>query len=481
MQEIQAGSDSGRPRYVSVCLFVPSLGGARDSVLTRTIELLVKHARVTVVSPLSGEDFQAEITGLGAELFVMPTQQTGMAKAWVYSRAKNALRQFGFMTIAERASVSTPLIEQARLKKQRPFYSALRRGTWRLFGKRQWSIGLLEKTKAWGATTTEARRKEAELNLSSFDVVVCYDLFNPAIEPLISIARKSPVVRIGVLQSWDNLSSKGILPMHFDRLLVWNRQMKEEVTTYYTEYSRSQVTIIGGLMFDVLQKSGTDTRETFHRQLGIEDKNQKLITFLLGFPDIFPSIYEHIRMVEEGLRDKPEMRLVVRTQPGARSAPVSHFLKQFDGRIVTDDAATRAVGSWRAFKRELEWYNILLTHSDLVINYTSTTSIDAARLDKPNVAIAFDLPDQLPYDQSMRRYVDRTHYQWLVELEGIKLCLRPEEFWSSFDAALESPERNAVNRRKVAELGGPLDGLAGHRAAEAILATLDPSLIGAIA
>jgi hypothetical protein len=46
--------------------------------------------------------------------------------------------------------------------------------------------------------------------------------------PLIRAVIKAGIPTLGVVASWDNLTSKGLLLPKVDRLLVWNDAMREE-------------------------------------------------------------------------------------------------------------------------------------------------------------------------------------------------------------------------------------------------------------
>lgn len=110
-----------------------------------------------------------------------------------------------------------------------------------------------------------------------------------------------------------------------------------------------------------------------------------------------------------------------------------------------------------------------MAHAEGCINIASTTSLDAAILDRPVIGIQFQAEKDAPTEILYEEY-DADHYYPLVESGGLRLAHTWPELMSLMCQAITEPERDKENRaRMVAQECGSVDGRAAERVTEALL------------
>jgi hypothetical protein len=278
-----------------------------------------------------------------------------------------------------------------------------------------------------------------------------------------ALAEKVPSVLL--VSSWDNLTSKGVMPGDVDRLVVWNEIMAREARELHG--FRDEQIFIGGVpQFDAyMDRPRLPDRAELFRRLGA-DPNKGLLTFALGFRAMAPHEWEVVELLWEAMKKGQlarECQLVIRTHPrdtpefppALRGQPGVFFDVPGQSSVFDDRDPT-----WD----DLRYLGALMWHSDVLINTASTTAIDAAVFDTPVVCAGFDGRATLPYRQSVRRFFDFTHFSKLLSTGGARVATSLEELVAATNAYLLDPSLDRQGRaRLVAQQCGPLDGRAGAR------------------
>ena len=114
-----------------------------------------------------------------------------------------------------------------------------------------------------------------------------------------------------------------------------------------------------------------------------------------------------------------------------------------------------------------------MAHSDVVVNFASTTTVEAAIFDTPVVNIGFDDTPALPLPLSIGRYYQFEHYQPVVETGAARIAESVDDLVQAVRGYLANPDADAAGRRElVNRCCTHTDGLAGVRAARWVLNTL---------
>jgi CDP-glycerol glycerophosphotransferase (TagB/SpsB family) len=120
-------------------------------------------------------------------------------------------------------------------------------------------------------------------------------------------------------------------------------------------------------------------------------------------------------------------------------------------------------------KQIVEWINTF-RHADVVVNLSSTVTVDAAIFDKPVVNLDYD-PDPSRSDQILIKEINHewNHFKPIAESGGVWLVNNIEEMVDAIKTYLKHPELHKAKRKWIADyVCGYLDGNCGDRIARAI-------------
>ncbi|RJQ36775.1 hypothetical protein C4552_02700 [Candidatus Parcubacteria bacterium] len=301
------------------------------------------------------------------------------------------------------------------------------------------------------------------------DLLFATDVYAPEDVSLMRFARRRGVRVLGMVRSWDNVTSKTLLQYIPEDLVVNAERVRDEIIRY-GDMPAERIAIVGIPHYDHYTNTVERTpREEFLRRLGL-DPTKKTILFtppadryLQGDP-VAPIILD-------ALADLPAQVLVRMPVVGksdfAGKAPPANAV--FDAPANSADFVD--VHLDRAADRHLA---DSLAASDLVITWASTMIIDAAVFNKPIILVGFDASPR-PYGRSIRQYYDYEHQRHIIDTGGVRLVQKPEELRAWVRRYLTDPREDEAARQVIIrEHCYRLDGRAGERLAERIATALDP-------
>lgn len=295
------------------------------------------------------------------------------------------------------------------------------------------------------------------------DLLFATDIYTLEDVKLMRLARHRGVHSVGMVRSWDNVTSK-TLPMHIpDRVLVNGPRIRDELARY-GDVPQDRITIVGVPHYDQYRPEASTPRAEFLRQLGF-DPARPLVLFAT------PSDH-YLRdnlvspLVVEALGESG-VQVLVRPPLVGRSG--------LEGRALPENVRLDDPGDFgdfvnihmsRASDRHLA---DSLNAADVVVTWASTMIVDAAVFGKPVILVGFD-DGPRPYHTGIRRYYDYEHHRAILSSGGVRLAASPAELreWVlryASDPALDRGGRERI----IAELCGPLDGRAGERLASCLL------------
>jgi hypothetical protein len=295
--------------------------------------------------------------------------------------------------------------------------------------------------------------------------------------PLLKRARAAGVPAMAIDTSWDNFTR--LEPIRrVDRLAVWNTTMRRQAIELHG-YPREAIDVCGVPQFDIYADPGLRSpREAFMRRIG-GDPGRRLIT-LATSPPLF---YREHGMLVDVIQDAQKReafgvptQLLIRPHPADPVAPYERHAEL--DHVVLDRPFRPSVAAFGGMTVDVMRADRLhladtLVHSDVVVNVSSTVTVEACVFDRPTINVVFDGVEQRPYIESARRLVDYDHYRDIVRAGGVRLARSPHELIDQIRHYLRHPESDRAGRaRVVAEQCGVIDGRAGERLARAILARL---------
>ena len=216
------------------------------------------------------------------------------------------------------------------------------------------------------------------------DLVFCISRVNIA-------ARQTEVVKAAAVlgtptgiavYSWDNLSNKGVLHVHPDRLFVWNEIQVREAAELH-DIARARVAVTGAPRFDaVFAGAPSAERADLLEELGLDPARATLL-YLGSSSFVAPEEPEFITgwiaalraSVDERIR---EANVIVRPHPGAVDKPSWAEWRPSAERVALPPPVLRT--------RDQDLFN-QLSVSDVVVGLNTSAEIEAAILDKPVLTV----------------------------------------------------------------------------------------------
>ena len=216
------------------------------------------------------------------------------------------------------------------------------------------------------------------------DLVLCISRINFAARQTEVIkAAKSLGLPTGlVVYSWDNLSSKGLVHEHPDRLFVWNELQAGEAERLHG-IDRRQVAVTGAVRFDpVFDSVPSAGRDELRGELGL-DAGRTTLLWLGSSAFVSPCEPDFVTEWVAALRASGDERIreanvIVRPHPGTADDPVWTSWMPPDARVVVPPAVVR--------KRAQDLFD-QLSASDAVVSLNTSAEIEAAIVGRPVLTV----------------------------------------------------------------------------------------------
>lgn len=298
-------------------------------------------------------------------------------------------------------------------------------------------------------------------------LVFSTDLYEFLDVKLIFAAKQRGIRTVGMVRSWDNVTSKTLLLAIPDHVAVNAERIREELIRY-GDVRAELITIVGVPHYDhYLNERERTPRADFLRRFGF-DPAKKLILFtppsdryLQGDP-VAPIILDVLASINAQVLVR--LPLVGKSEPEGYRLPPNAVL---DAPSNSPDFVNVHLDG----KADRHLADSIYT-SDLVITWASTMIVDAAVFDKPIILVGFDASPR-PYGRSVQQYYDYDHQRRIIATGGCRLVKNREELVRTVREYLNHPERDrdgrAVIRREYCD---GLDGKAGERLAKLLLGEL---------
>lgn len=288
-------------------------------------------------------------------------------------------------------------------------------------------------------------------------------------------AQKRGIKTACLIHSWDNPSTKGPFRMLPDKLIVWNRILKEEVLKYHN-YPGKDIYVSGIPQFDIYyDKSKFVSKEVYFNRHGL-DINKKLLTYATSTRGLVPFSHDIVEILYSAMKGNSftqPCQLLIRLHPRDDLERYDKFKGLQDVLIQSPGRQANIPDKWHPTEDDMLKLAETMHYSDVLINIASTIAIDAIALDTPVIGVAFDGNGSKSYELSCKRYYDYNHYKNIVALKGLKIAYSKKEFIRQINNYLLDPSLDAEGRKRIRqEQCWKLDGKAGERIAKHLLAYL---------
>lgn len=463
----------------TIFLSIPYGMSTRNILRSEAFRILRERFRIVILSPLYKDgNFNKEFGGEQVIIKNLPKKFTILFKGYRY--LLDIIEGYYF---TRKTKIETLVILEQCLKQQKPVVYFYRKLIGVLLGSNSVLLKTLQQLQI-----VLAKNKYYEKLFNEFSPCFVFLTHSLALEefPLAFYAKQDGTPLVTMIHSWDNITAKSglrmvtsnkpgrMLPVKFDKVIVWNKIIQQELIDYY-DYRPEDIFISSIPQFDFYFNSNIVSREKFFEKIGAKPE-KKLILYAAGSLFILPKQEEIIGILIKAIKENKFIKpcqLLIRTHPGTNMDEwKERFCKNsnvlFD-RASISNAAGRYSKGWQNSSDEQSHLAEILYHSDVTINVTSTLSLDAAVFDKPIICIGFDGHKNRPYYDSILKHYDFTHYKSIMQTGGIRLSKNPDELIEHINMYLENPTLDAEGRKRIREQQCYyLDGKAGERIANFI-------------
>jgi hypothetical protein len=294
----------------------------------------------------------------------------------------------------------------------------------------------------------------------------------------IAAAKSLGVPSLAFITSWDNITTKSRMIYQYDGYIVWSEQMKKELHQFYPQSRNRPVTVVGAPQYDVFRQPQYHiSRQSFLNLYGL-DIAKPVILYCLGSPNMIREDYGALQFVER-IADHEVLskaQVIVRAHPGHLENGLTELEKlrrRFPLVVIQGPHRHWQKFPFQGEEAIIEWVNTV-RHADVVINLSSTVSIDAAVFDRPIINLDFD-PEPGSPNQRMVKEVNRAwnHFSPIAQSGGIWMVSSIDEMIAAAATYLKSPELHGERRLWIVNhVCGKVDGYAGKRMAEAVFRLL---------
>jgi len=303
------------------------------------------------------------------------------------------------------------------------------------------------------------------------DFVFSTDIFSETDSLFAGETRRRGLPLIGMVRSWDNCHSKGILRVLPDKMIVNNNTLQEAAVTIH-KMNPGHI-FVGGLpQFDHFINNPRTLREEFFKSLGL-DPLKKLIVFAPAgtiLSDTDWQIGEILdQAIDHGKFNKP-VQVLVRNHPNhpadfSKLDSTKNFVIENPGKTFNKNPKETEIT-----KQDSVHLADTVYYADVVIYVATTLGLDALVFNKPEIIIDFDGRETIDYYHSVRRYHDEDHMKIMISCGGVRVAISSDDLIGLINDYLNDPTLDQTGRDKmVSQQLYKLDGQSGKRIGEFIL------------
>src|SRR3989344_3035590 len=286
---------------------------------------------------------------------------------------------------------------------------------------------------------------------------------------VLSEARRRGIKSIGMASGWDHLD-KYFLPFKVDMLMAQSNQIKRAAMEFQN-YRPENISLVGYPHFDFIEDRKYEmSREAILESLNFP-KDSKFILYVSNStycPDE-PEVIDEILKWADEKRFGDDVYLVIRPYSGGRGQDKEFDRKKFEKFENHPRVRFYKREFWGDLEKSIYFVNIM-RHADVVIAVYTTMALEAAVLDRPLVATAFDGHSARPLRRSIRRFEAFEHFKDVLKIGAMKSTRSFDELFEALDSYLKNPNLDGDKRELTRqELCYKLDGRSSERIVQHIL------------
>lgn len=302
--------------------------------------------------------------------------------------------------------------------------------------------------------------------------------------PLLRAAQQLHIPTLTFIASWDNvykierrvkMKKYRAAYVVTDHFAVWNQTMSDHLRRLFPQLSDKQVTVVGAPRLDYLTSPHQlSTRQDVLAALRVPDDGKKLIH--VATTELYPSDYilralHHAR----GREIARDFNLLVSVHPGGSLARHAQYARPF-GAYVAYSFGRQTHAQPRDFQyaptlSDIKLHAALFRHANLLINHSSTVTIESIIADTPVINVKYGRPfDWWRWYRSMVYRDFKQHARVFIQSKATRVVTSARALVRTADVYLQHPvyDRDA-RARLAAQLITYTDGRAARRLLDLIL------------
>ncbi len=319
------------------------------------------------------------------------------------------------------------------------------------------------------------RNKIFDLHIKKYnpEIIFSTDIFNWLDAEMVKSGKLKKIKVVGMVASWDNNTTKGLMRIVPNKLIVQNEVIADESISIQ-KITPNIINIVGIAHYDLYAKYKPITKKDYFDNLGVKT-SEKIIVFSPAGNKFISTDWQICEILKKAILNKKinfDVKVLVRTHP-SNYVDFKNFT--FSDSFILENPGISFDGLGQK-KNELDkksLYHLLdtLQHCDLVINTVSSIVIDACIFDKPVITIGFDgWENSVLYGNSVERYLKDDNMQKLLNNEGSAIVKNEESLIYWINKYLDNPNIHKEGRKKIIEQQcWRLDGKAKHRILDVII------------
>ncbi len=396
------------------------------------------------------DELEGELKKAGAEVHLLPEARIGNR----YDRVRS------WMNLLHKKRLATPSepIWERRAGLGRSAYNRWRRRTrkavfhaaFSMPGAVQW---LPRKEQELWETDTNVKEIREQIDRLRPDAAFSLTPFLLNEEMVLRVCAQRGAPLCTSILSFDNVTTRGWMAVHFDRYMVWNRYNAAELRRAYPGVDPSQIEIVGSPQFDFYWNPAFCwDEESWRRQLSLPS-GRPVILFGGGYFFCAPHEPRFLQQIDEAI-DRHEIPhdpiVLFRNHPVDPIERWMPILKQAKHVVYDDPWPTgRISGHSNMRRRDIQKLASCLFHSSVHVNIASTMAVDGAIFDRPQIGPAYDDTPGRRYERTSRDLYLQEHYLPISRSGGLEIAYSKGELIQAIGSALEEPGRLADGRKRL--------------------------------
>lgn len=307
-------------------------------------------------------------------------------------------------------------------------------------------------------------------------LVVVGDLFGESDVLFLRSAKAHGLRTVGMVRSWDNTTTKGILRLVPDHIIANSKVIRDELVSIHRVVPEV-VAVVGLPQFDGWLNGPTVSRAEFFARIGA-DSTKRMVLFAPAGNALSDTDWQLCEILKDAIkrRDLPDdILILIRNHPQHR-ADLTKF--EPDEHFVIENPGTLTPRGYYGATLDPEENNHLrnsIYYSQLVMYVATSIGLDASVYDKPQIIVSFDGHETRPYVRSVNRHNREDCLANMVASGGTRVVSNAGQWIREVNAYLVDAARDSEGRERARrDHVYPLDGKAGVRVADVICSELSP-------